>query len=52
MVKSSDTNMEVMAHYIKWGIQARLYLLKGTKNKSRLMNKSSDTDVEVMAQMT
>ena len=34
LIKSSDTDVEVMALYFKWDIQARLYLLKGTKNKS------------------
>ena len=36
LIKFSDTDEEVMALYFKWDIQARLYLLKGTKNKSRL----------------
>ena len=34
LIKSSDTDVEVMALYFKWDIQARLYLLQGTKNKS------------------
>ena len=38
LIKSSDTYVEVMALYVKWDIQARLYLLKGTKNKSRLID--------------
>ena len=38
LIKSSDTDIEVMALYFKWDIQARLYLLKGTKNKSRLID--------------
>ena len=38
LIKSSDTDVEVMALYFKWDIQARLYLLKGTKNKARLID--------------
>ena len=38
LIKSSDKDVEVMALYFKWDIQARLYLLKGTKNKSRLID--------------
>ena len=36
LIKSSDTEIEAMALYFKWDIQARLYLLKGTKNKSMI----------------